>query len=161
MTDIPNTKYITINKDGIFVGGKPATTYRGEEIYGIDYVKKAFELMQRQNPDVEEFHVGAFKTPGKYAKAGNPSGECGPNAWCRIKLRGMDVPSALWVFDCSYPSVTDCAYFCANYCMSFVRARVGFRTAVLEAAESQVRPRITPNQIVIEKLAQDTKVKGK
>ena len=37
MTDISNTEYITINKDGIFVGGKPATTYRGKHIYCLNY----------------------------------------------------------------------------------------------------------------------------
>lgn len=33
MSNIPNTEYITINKDGIFVGGKPAVYYRGEKLY--------------------------------------------------------------------------------------------------------------------------------
>ena len=28
MADIPNTRYITVNKDGIFVGAKPARAYR-------------------------------------------------------------------------------------------------------------------------------------
>ena len=43
MTNIPDTEYITVKRDekgdvGIFVGGKPATTYRGEKIDYINYI---------------------------------------------------------------------------------------------------------------------------
>jgi len=58
MTDIQNTEYITINKDGVFVGGKPATTYHGERIYALDDIRADFAEIQRQNIKIEEFHVG-------------------------------------------------------------------------------------------------------
>ena len=54
MSDIPNTRYITINKNGIFVGGKPATTYRGVEIKFIDDIKESFANTQSRNPKVQE-----------------------------------------------------------------------------------------------------------
>ena len=58
MTDIPNTNYFTVNKDGIFVGGKPAMTYHGERIYALDDIRADFAEIQRQNIKIEEFHVG-------------------------------------------------------------------------------------------------------
>ncbi|MBR6838061.1 MAG: hypothetical protein IKM94_00635, partial [Alphaproteobacteria bacterium] len=72
MTNIPDTEYITVKRDkdgqvGVFVGGKTATTYRGEEIYQADYVKNMFAWMQERNPEIEEFHIGAFKTRGEHA----------------------------------------------------------------------------------------------
>ena len=132
MTDIKNTEYITINKDGIFVGGKPATRYHGEKIYNIEYVKEIFAWMQEQNPEIEEFHIGAFATRGKYAKVGNPSGAFGPNAWCRVKKKGSS--SASWVFNRTYDSAPDCADLCAYYCASNVRGNADFRSAVFGSA---------------------------
>ena len=48
MTDIPNTEYITIKSDGIFVGGKRATHYRGVEIGYRKSIKKNFQTIQNQ-----------------------------------------------------------------------------------------------------------------
>ena len=124
MANIPNTEYITVNANGIFVGGKPATTYRGQEIYDIDSVKHVFEWMQAQHPNIAEFHIGAFVTPGEYAKPGNPDGAFGPNAWCRVKYKNGS--SSPWVFDGTCSSAADCAYFCAILCAYYVRLARAF-----------------------------------
>lgn len=58
MADISNAEYITINGNGIFVGGKPAMTYHGERIYALDDIRADFAEIQRQNIKIEEFHVG-------------------------------------------------------------------------------------------------------
>ena len=137
MTEIPNDKYITVkrNADGeivVLVGDKPATEYHGREIYDIEYVKKTFAWMQEQNPEIEEFHIGAFATAGEYAEAGNPDGKFGRNAWCRVKKKGAS--AAPWVFYHTSGSAGNCAYLCAYLCASGVRDYASFRSAVLGSA---------------------------
>jgi len=135
MADISNTEYITVNANGIFVGGKPATKYRGEEIYEADYVKEVFAWMQEQNPEIEEFHIGAFETRGERAKPGNPNGVFGPNAWCRVKFKNGKLGA--WVFFNSGSSAADCAFGCARYCASRVHSLAGFRAAVFDLGDKQ------------------------
>ena len=135
MANIPNTEYITVNKDGIFVGGKPATKYRGESIWSIEFVKDAFAWMQEENPNIAEFHIGAFETRGEYAKVGNPSGNYGPNAWCRVKYKNGNLGA--WVFYYTYGSAADCAYYCANRCAILVRRYASFRSAVFGLIDKQ------------------------
>lgn len=129
MSDVPNTRYITINKDGIFVGGKPATTYRGVEIKFIDDIKESFANTQSRNPKVQELHVGAFDTKGKCSEPGIPSGKFGSNAWGRAKLfNGRTGP---WVFLDSFSSASVCANYCAYNCGYRIRSN-SVRSAVLD-----------------------------
>lgn len=135
MTDIPNTEYITINKDGIFVGGKPATTYRGEEILSLNGVRKKFADIQILNETVAELHALSSETSGEYAKVGNPSGNHGQNEWCRVKFNNGYIGS--WVFISKSSSAADCALYCAAYCEHGVRLDPGFRTAVFGLIDKQ------------------------
>ncbi len=132
MSNVPNTEYITVNKNGVFVGGKPATTYHGEKIWNIDEVKMVFAWMQKQNPEIDEFHIGAFESLGGDAKPGNPDGAFGPNAWCRVKKKGSF--RAPWVFNGTFSSAADCANYCADYCASCIRLHASFQSAVLGSA---------------------------
>jgi len=131
MSDIPNTGYITINKDGVFVGGKTATTYREGNIGFLGKVKENFAEIQRENPGIQELHVGAFDTAGFFAKPGNPSGNFGKYAWCRVKL--FDGRFGDWVFGIQYSFSTDCASFGALYCTTHVCNNFSMRLAVLNA----------------------------
>ena len=125
MTDMPNTEYITINKDGVFVGGKPATKYRGEKIQMLNQVKTYFSYLQMESPEVQEIHVGAFEAGGIYANPGNPSKVLGPNVWCRIKL--FDGRLSPWIFDSAINSASDCASYCALLgCLSVQCDRMKF-----------------------------------
>ena len=135
MTYIKNTKYITINKDGVFVGGKPATTYRGEEILLLNDVRKNFADIRRLNETVAELHVLSSKTCGVYAKAGNPSAETGPNVWCRVKFTSGYIGS--WVFGRTSSSAAVCAHLCARYCAGIVRGNADFRSAVFDAVDKE------------------------
>ena len=134
MTDIPNTEYITINKDGVFVGGKPATIYRGENIKFIHDIKANFVAMQKQNPEVQELYAGAFETKGEYAKPGIPSGKFGPYAWYRAKL--SDGRLGPWVFSHTNIPACDCAKYCAYNCGNYVRLST-MRSAVLNILQKQ------------------------
>jgi len=128
MTDIPNTEYITINKDDVFVGGKPVTRYRGQKIGWIGDVRDYFAGIQKLNPNVVELHVLSSATCGEYAETGNPSAEHGPNAWCRVKLNDGRIGS--WVFYSTYGSAAACANDCAVVCASYVRRAAAFRSVV-------------------------------
>ena len=134
MANIPNTEYITVNANGIFVGGKPATKYRDQEICNIDYVKEVFAWMQEQNPEIEEFHIGAFATRGEYAEVGNPIGVFGPNAWCRVKYKNGNLGA--WVFS-TLGSAANCASYCAYDCADRVLNYSAFRAAVFGAANEK------------------------
>ena len=137
MADIPNTEYITVKRDengavDVFVGGKPATDYRGVKIYEINYVKNTFAEIQELNPNITELHVLSSKTSGGYAMVGNPSPEHGRYTWCRVK--NNDGKLGGWVFALARTSAWDCAYRCADRCAYYVRADAAFRRAVLGTA---------------------------
>ncbi|MBP9999077.1 MAG: hypothetical protein KBT14_00065, partial [Proteobacteria bacterium] len=135
--DIPTDAYITVKRDEkgeveIYVGGKPTTKYRGQDIWDIPFIKKYFEWMQGQNSDIKEFHIGAFATPGyKEGETGNPSSVFGPNAWCRLKFKNGKYGT--WVFNRTYGSAGNYAYLCAGRCALSVRTNAGFRDAVFRA----------------------------
>ena len=145
MTDIPNTEYITINKDGIFVGGKPATTYRGETIH-YSNVRESFADIQL-NKNVAELHVLSSETHGKCAEPGNPSGKHGPNTWCRVKFENGNLGA--WVFYGMAYSAAECARACAKRCAYRVRANESFRSAVLGAIDKQKTPQTPINPVVV------------
>lgn len=105
--------------------------------------------MQEQNPNITEFHIGAFETLGEYVKPGNPDGAFGPNAWCRVKYKNGDLGA--WVFNRTYGSAADCAYYCARDCAGFVRTFPMFRSAVFGAANDKQnsQPKQIQNPIVL------------
>ncbi len=117
MNDIPNTEFITVKYDDkgvvdVFVGGKPATTYRGQDIEEIKYVKSVFKWELKKNPFIAEFQIMSSITEGEYAETGNPSAEPGPTAWGRIALK--DGTTADWVWDGKRVSAELCAKNCAR-----------------------------------------------
>ena len=136
MTDIKNTEYITINKDGVFVGGKPATIYCGHLIYFSDNARARFVEIQKQNPELQELHVGAFETKGIFAKKGNPSEVFGKNAWARAKM--SDGRLGPWVFQSTYGSDTDCANNCAYNCGYYILNNSDMRSAMFDFAETNI-----------------------
>jgi len=156
MAEIKDTDYITVKRDykgqvGVFVGGNPATKYRGQEIYDIDYVKHVFELMQAQHPNIAEFQIMASITSGEYARTGNPlpgkddHDENAKNIWCRIVWN--DSSAAPWVFGRTSSSVGICAALCARYCAGSVRGNASFRSAVLGFVAKQPKV-IGPKEVV-------------
>ena len=138
MANIPNTAYITVKRGdddqvGIFVGGKPTTTYRGVEIYGTSFViEDAFARIQKYDPNVTELHVLSSETLGEYAMVGNPSPEHGRYAWCRVKMKGGTVGG--WVRVYGFSSASYCAYDCTARCAYHVWGVTVIRRAVLLAA---------------------------
>lgn len=95
MPDMPNTEYITINTNGIFIGGKPATTYRGATIGYPESIHKNFQNLQNHYPNIQEMHFLTSKTTGEFYKTGNPVAEKGDNLWARVAFNDGYV--APWV----------------------------------------------------------------
>lgn len=94
MSNIPNTAYITINANGVFIGGKPATYYRGVKIIdSIEYIKAHFQIIQSRYPNIRHMRFLTSKTTGEYNKPGNPVAENGDNLWaCIVFNDGYEGP---------------------------------------------------------------------
>ena len=146
MTNIPDTEYITVKRDekgdvGVFVGGKPATTYRGEKIDYIEYIKEVFAWMQEQNPDITEFHIMSSETNGEHAKSGEPSSKTGNNSWCRVVTR--DITPVSWVLILKRQSANVGAFLCAYA----VRTFANFRSALFGLIDNQGTKQKQPSVI--------------
>ena len=133
MTDILDTKYITINKDGVFVGGQPTISYYEQQICQFYSLGDTFAAIQAQNPEMQELHVGAFRTPGDLGETGNPSGVFGKYSWCRVKL--FDGRLGPWVGNGMYSSASSCAAKSAAICVSRVRGNPAMRSSLLNFAK--------------------------
>ena len=134
MTDISSTEYITVNKQGVFVGDETDKKYRGKTIGYIRDINKVFADIQSKKPEVQELHCGAFEAKGTYAQPGNPSGKFGPSVWCRVKL--SDGRLGPWVFLYSYGSASECASYCAINCVNNVNSSSAMCSAVLNLSET-------------------------
>ena len=130
---ITNKDYITITADGVTVGGKPTTTYRGEQIWRVGSLSADFreiqKIFQREYCAAPvEMRVMSSETNGEYAKAGNPSPKHGSNGWVSfVFANGIETR---WVFFYSYSSASFCADDCADACGYYVRAYSDFRSGV-------------------------------
>ena len=81
MSNIPSTEYIAVNKDGIFVGGKIAMRYCGQEILYPESIKNKFKGIRNKYPNIKEFRFLASETQGKHLESGNPVAKHGSNGW--------------------------------------------------------------------------------
>ena len=96
MPKIQNTDFITINTSGIFIGGKPVTTYRGATIGYPESIHKNFQNIQNQYPNISEMHFLTSKTTGEFYKTGYPVAEKGDNLWARVAFNdGYVAPCVL------------------------------------------------------------------
>lgn len=163
MANIPNTEYITVKRDengqvGIFVGGKPATHYRGETIRYSNAVRESFADIQRLNKNVAELHVLSSETRGEYVEPGNPSGKHGPNTWCRVKFENGNLGA--WVFSGTIGSTAGYAYGCAYAGAYFVRAHASFRSAVFDLGDKQKPQESKYNGVKMYKKVEDYPIKN-
>lgn len=85
MLDIPNTEYITINSEGIFVSGKNATHYRGVKIGYPKEIKANFQTIKTRYPNIKEMRILTSKTGGGWhATKRRPSADNGNNVWASV-----------------------------------------------------------------------------
>lgn len=150
MEYIPDTEYITINKNGFFIGGKKVighnnveklkpTKFHGHEIramdaFGDDF-DSWFEYARKKIPTLEEIHSGAFDTKGERYQIGQPSGKLGKTVWCRIKLNGKDATNNPWVLYSDSIAVWDAVLYGGMFALKdFYKPE--FVSALLNAANT-------------------------
>ena len=141
MKIITNEGYITIKREpngeiGIFIGDKPAMIYHGAKIEFIDDIKCFFNEIQDSNSEVSELHIGAFDTDGIYGKIGTPSGNFGPNMWCRVKVAGKDASPNSWVFCCTRKMINKSIESGVYECAELVCRNAYFQSKVVNAANT-------------------------
>jgi len=139
---ITDKDYITITENGVTVGGKPTTTYRGEDIWCVRSLPKIFKDIQ-QTVKKEygaapiAMRVMSSETNGEHAKPGNPSPKHGKNAWGQfVFANGIETR---WVFTDSLSSASDCADNCASHCGLYVRDDSAFRSGVFGAIADAIK----------------------
>jgi len=106
--------FLTMNKDGVFLGKDAAVTYRGEKLdaHHIQYAKRSFYIdsdgLVLKQP-FAELHVMTSETSGLFSLGGNPSLNHGKHVWARAKtLSGM---LSGWTYLCEYKNSSDAAKF--------------------------------------------------
>ena len=152
MEYIPDTEYVTINKNGFFIGGKKVigmnntkesepTKFHRCGISAMDAFGEGFclwfECAKSQIPMLEEIHVGAFDTEGELYQIGYPSGKLGKNVWCRIKLScEEDVTTNPWVLHHDSFALWHAISHIGDYALKDITNRPEFRSALLKAANT-------------------------
>ena len=86
MKNIPNTEYMTINQEGIFVGGKPTKHYRDQELRGPAHIVERFNFLQSKYQNIKELHMMTSETVGEYCATGKPIAKHGSYLWGNIEF---------------------------------------------------------------------------
>lgn len=135
LAEIPNTEYVTITADDVYVGGEPAIKYHDENIYRpylcVAFFKEARDIIREEyGYELLEIHALQSSTEGEWTKTGNPipdkNGTC---AWIRVKYKNKEniVVSSLWAFNYDYGNASNCASDCTDYCGFRVRHAADLR----------------------------------
>ena len=133
MYKISNQDYITVNKNGIFVAGKPATTYRGEEILFPKDIQNFFNDIQEESMLISDVHVLLSETAGKEKQVGKPVGKNGKYVWSRVVLNG--VPEGDFVCSNSFAVPRHVA----SDTLRWIRNNTDFRLKLLRTAKQEQR----------------------
>jgi hypothetical protein len=105
--------YVTITKDGYFIGRRPTDYYRSVQIVmpRKDLVYDYFtEYLEERG--IQEIHALTSKTRGTYLKPGKPSRKNGKTIWCRVKM--VDGTVGNWVCVHNACSVKRATFFVLN-----------------------------------------------
>ena len=121
---IHDNDYITINENGIFIGGVPTLFYRDSKLLypekAIQEFKEVKDLVKtKNNLDISEVHGLSSETPvdGSTGDKGNPSPNHGAWLWYRVKFKDGELSP--WVYAADFLG-GDGAGLCAAYCAFFV-----------------------------------------
>lgn len=136
--EIPNTEYITITADDVYVGSEPTTQYNGEDIYRPymcgAYFKEVRDIIREEyGYELLELQCLQSSTEGEWAKSGTPvPDKKGMNVWVRAVYKGKEGKKAasLWVFSDTFSSASECAGYCAFSCGYYVRDGSFMRSGV-------------------------------
>lgn len=124
-----NDYFLKINMDGVFLGNKPADTYRGEKLdkHHIQDAIKTFtvesDILSRQQY-FSELYVMTSETSGIFSIAGNPSIKHGKYIWARVKKLGGTVSD--WTYLCEHKNPSDAAKYAICSVMTGINLGVLF-----------------------------------
>ena len=111
--------YVTITKDGYFIGRRPTDYYRSVQIVmpSKDLLYYYFtECLEERG--IQEIHALTSKTRGTYLKPGKPSRKNGKTIWCRVKM--IDGTVGNWICVQNVYSVKMAVLFCIKCCVDNV-----------------------------------------
>jgi hypothetical protein len=116
--------FLTLNKDGVFLGKNVTNTYRGEKLdeYHIQYVKKSFVIARNQQ--FAELYVMTSETAGLFSIGCNPSLKHGKHVWARAKSLGGATSG--WTYLCELKNPSEAAKFAITSVMTGINLGVIF-----------------------------------
>ena len=95
-----NLDYVTIKVNGVFIGNKPTTSYRGQELYPTLVRDALIEFPGLSKLcGFTELHCLASETPGDMDTVGDPSEKSGQHIWARAKLSNNNITPWVYVVD--------------------------------------------------------------
>ncbi len=104
-----NNDYVTITREGIFVGDKPATVYHGQTIIKQRQIQQVFSMPGLD--DITALHVLQSDTAGQVFHPGDPEpSTTGPYIWIRVDTKYGMSP---WFFRLPDIGRKDTASLCA------------------------------------------------
>ena len=121
--------FLTINKDGVFLGKNAAIKYRGEKLdaYHIQYAKRSFYIdsdgLVVKQP-FAELYVMTSETAGLFSIGGNPSIKHGKHVWARAKSLGGATSG--WTYLCELKNPSEAAKFAISSLMTGINLGVIF-----------------------------------
>lgn len=107
-----NKDYVLISRQGIFVEGKPANEYNGQQIAKTDYIKKLFLYPDLRT--ISEIHALQSDTKGTVFESGNPKpSKTGQYVWIQVVTPYGVSP---WFFRLDNGNLKNTASLCAFQC---------------------------------------------
>lgn len=121
--------FLTINKDGVFLGKNAAIKYRGEKLdkYHIQDITKWFSIENDSlspKPQFTELYVMSSESAGLFSVSGKPSLKHGKYVWARAKSLGGAVSD--WTYLCELKNPSDAAKFAIVSAMTGINLGVIF-----------------------------------
>lgn len=142
-----NKDYITINRSGIFIGGKPATMYHGQPISKIEQIKKTFEMPGLE--EIIELRVLLSDTFDLVFEPGNPvPSKKGPYVWIQAVTKYGVSP---WIFRLSDLGRKDIASLCAFQCAWTIRQYPAWVNRLIDTAKAASATEKAKNAVLNEK----------
>ncbi|MBO7642778.1 MAG: hypothetical protein J6S74_01445 [Alphaproteobacteria bacterium] len=121
--------FLTMNKEGVFLGKDAAVTYRGEKLdaYHIQYAKRSFYIdsdgLVLKQP-FAELYVMTSETSGLFSMGGTPSLNHGKHVWARAKTLGGTISG--WTYFCECKNPSDAAKFAISSVLTGINLGVIF-----------------------------------
>ena len=132
LKQITNEDYITITRDGVFVGGKPARMYHGKYISKLETVKHMF--FSPGTADLLEIRVMQSDTYGIPFKSGKPEPSVfGNYVWMQVVSKYGVSP---WIFRLRSDAKNDVAETCAFNAAWTIEQHKNWRDCLLDASKN-------------------------